>query len=105
MSEHGDAGSELPRELDAAIDLLREQPEVSDIWRHGLLHRVDDIRHARSRRWSLRPWVVIAACITCLILGGAGALLIARSRPAEQAVTTVRFSFAAPAAAKVSVVG
>jgi hypothetical protein len=103
----------LPAELESAVRLLRGDPQVSDLWRQRLLHQIDGSRDARApqRRWSLRPWVAVAACIGCLVVGAAGASLIVRPGAggttglAQPSTTTVRFSFTAPAASQVFVVG
>jgi hypothetical protein len=111
MREPDENGGEdaVPPQLDAAVAVLRDELPVSDLWRRRLLR---EIEHARSphaaRRWSIRPSLAIAACAACLLLGAATSLVMFGHTPTPRvapSLSTVRFSFSAPNAAQVYVVG
>jgi hypothetical protein len=99
----------LTPRLDAAVAVLRDELPVSDLWRRRLLHEIEHAGSPRAiRRWSIRPSVAIAACAACLLVGASTSLMIFGRDPAPAvapSVSTVRFSFAAPNAAQVFVVG
>lgn len=118
---------ELTPALRRAVDLLREEPEPGDLWRHRLLREVEHpsapapvVEPASSeRRWSLRPWTAIAAGLLCMTIGGGAVALwqndradvASVTRPATSfaatsaSPTSVRFTLEAPAAASVALVG
>ena len=115
----------LPEPLERAVSLLRDAPPVRDAWRATLLARVAEPATVRpmSRRWSVSPFVAIAAGIACAIAGAAGTLAVERvhrsppidamTRVARPGVleaslpgtSTVRFALVAPTAVHVSIVG
>jgi hypothetical protein len=121
MIDHGD---ELNESLERAASLLREKPPVSNEWRETLLARVEQPEPApasQERRWSVRPFVAIAAGIACAIVGGGATLAVMHQRgdsarldsslasattPVVNGVSSqVRFALVAPSAGNVSVVG
>ena len=117
-------------ELADAIELLRQKPVVRAEWRDELLRRAQAPESdappasaagapaAHRRRVSLSvPWA-LAAGIACALLGASAAMLVRRPAPAPASVVAeqhvaesaavmlpVRFSLAAPSAARVSIVG
>ena len=112
--DSGNGDGVLSPELRGAISVLREEVGPNDVWRQRLLHRLADERVAREtgRRWSLRPWVAIAAGVACMAVGGAAALLVGSQRSEGEAPRQVaaarpliRFTLDAPAATTVSIVG
>jgi hypothetical protein len=114
MNDHdGDSGDgALSPELRGVVSVLREAVEPNDLWRHRLVHRLAEETIARNteRRWSLRPWVAIAAGVACMAAGGAAALLVGpqRSETPRQVTAArplIRFTLDAPAATTVSIVG
>lgn len=122
-----DRGNALPSAaLARAVQLLRESPEPSDIWRRRLLGVVRDMpqpgrveiapsRGAQPRRFVMHPAAAIAAGLLCAFVGGATVLVIARQgqpiRSSAPAVADaisrprVRFTLDAPNATRVSIVG
>jgi hypothetical protein len=121
MIDHGD---DLSESLAGATALLREAPPVSNEWRDALLARVehiDDLLASRDRRWSVRPYVAIAAGIACAVIGGVATLAVVHSRgqasqqdalvasatpPVANGISSqVRFALVAPRAGSVSIVG
>ena len=105
----------LPVDLGRAARLLRDAPEPSDLWRQKVLDSVRalpmparaDKRRRSSRRWSVRPLTAIAAGLVCALAGGSAVAAVLH-RPAAQSVVSqsrVRFSFDAPHATRVSIVG
>ena len=120
MSDHdrdiagngGDTG--LSPELRVAISMMQEDVEPNDLWRQRLLNRLAEEKLARGtgQRWSLRPWIAIAAGVACMAVGGAATLLVGSRRPEEGAprqvaagTPLIRFTLDAPAATSVSIVG
>ena len=98
---------ELPGSLARSVATLREEVPVRAEWRDRLLARIESDR-AHGRTWRVRPaWAVAAGA--ALLLGGAliGRVSVGRGTAAEERplVSTVRFVFVAPEAARVSVVG
>ena len=116
MNDHDASSGDgaLSAELRGAVSVLREEVEPNDLWRHRLLHRLSGETIARDtgRRWSLRPWVAIAAGVACMAVGGGAVLLVGAQRsegeaPRQVATGTplVRFTLDAPGATSVSIVG
>ena len=111
--DHDGSDGTLSPELREAISVLREEVGPNDVWRQRLLHRLVEqtVAPGTQRRWSLRPWVAIAAGVACMVVGGAATLAVGPGRsdaPQPVAATTrpiVRFTFDAPAATSVSIVG
>lgn len=102
----------LPRDVERAVHLLREEVPPTDIWRQQLLHRVGETRPAANdSTWSVRPWVAIAAGVACMAIGATAATIVAsRAAPraplaAAPSVPRVRFTLDAPTATTVSIVG
>jgi hypothetical protein len=110
----------LPRALRDATRALRDEPEVSDLWRQRLLREIaasgrptpGAVVSATTRRWSMRPSSAIAAGILCACLGAGTTVLTMRalrSPPPAAGVATrqpmIRFTLVAPAASRVSIVG
>ncbi|HTE44466.1 MAG TPA: isoamylase early set domain-containing protein [Gemmatimonadaceae bacterium] len=122
---HDSGQNPLPDPLDRAVSLLRTTPVVRDDWRSTLLDRIAEPTPvtllATPRRWSVRPFVAVAAGVVCMIAGAAGALAVVKANrssslggvgagvPMEQASLTgaskVRFALIAPSAVHVSIVG
>jgi retinol-binding protein 3 len=115
---------DLSPRLRAAIQVLMEPPEPDASWRTSLLERIHDARrakpddviplHARRRavrRWAMRPVTALAAGLACVIVGAATSAAVLRARvqrpdaPVSADALPVRFSFSAPGAAQVSLVG
>jgi transposase InsO family protein len=121
-------GPVSPR-LHAAIEVLRESRAPDAAWRSALLDRIA-AEHDRpgdnslrlvprraSRRWSVRPIVAVAAGVACVAIGAATSALVLRGRiqPPGAAIADVatsdviarpvRFTFVAPSAGQVSLVG
>ena len=116
MNDHdaNSSDSALNTELRDVISVLREEVEPNDLWRHRLVHRLAEETIARNtvRRWSLRPWIAIAAGVACMAVGGAATMLVGPQRsesgaPRQVADGTplIRFTLDAPAATTVSIVG
>jgi hypothetical protein len=102
----------IPAGLQAAVEVLREEVAPNDLWRQRLLHRVAEGEVAREepRRWSVRPWVAIAAGVACMAAGATiASLVVRRASPASVATAPsaprVRFTLSAPSATSVSIVG
>jgi hypothetical protein len=109
----------LPRELEEAVDALRETPSVSQEWIDSIAARAADDRlasiryFAQPRRWSIRPWIALAAGVACIAMGATGMYIALERRspdrngpPAMAARTEpVRFSIVAPGAVTVQLVG
>jgi hypothetical protein len=103
---------ELPDDLIDAVELLRVEEPMRPEWRADVLRRTSG---AARVNLSL-PWA-IAAGILCAVLGGAATILatrpfaapsaqtVAQVAPGRSAALPVRFSVAAPNAARVSIVG
>ena len=104
----------VPPALRDAVELLREEVEPNDLWRRRVLHGVSasgkDREASPGRRWSMRPWVAVAAGVACMVVGGTITGLALR-RPdagvnvASASVPRVRFTLVAPGASTVSIVG
>jgi hypothetical protein len=113
MSDHTRVDEVLPAALEAAVESLRVESAPADLWRQRLLHELSRAQIDRRRaRWSVRPWLAIAACLACVVVGAAAATLVGRlgetsaTQTALHArVSTVRFTLRAPAASRVSLVG
>ena len=101
----------VPPQLLDAVQLLREEVEPNDVWRQRVLHDVNaPRRESAGARWSLRPWVAVAAGLACMAAGATIASVAThRPDPAQPAVSatipTVRFTLVAPSATTVSIVG
>jgi len=111
-----DDDDRLPVPLTDAVSLLRELPPVRAEWRADVLREVTTAGRP-PRRVSLSiPWA-IAAGLVCAMAGGGAAFLATRDRVASPPMASsvdsrasvtmlpVRFSVAAPNAARVSIVG
>ena len=111
----------VPRDLQRAVEALRETPEVRPEWLDSIasLAAADRIAavgtHRSKHRWSFDPLVAIAAGIACLAVG-AGGMYVALDRhgapsvavssvAANVAAAPVRFTLVAPSAVKVQLVG
>jgi len=101
--------------LDRAAHLLRDEPAPSAAWRDAVLRSA---AADGARRWSVRPWVAIAACAACVLAGAALTYGVLRERGGAAAAATtaadgsvrpsplpVRFAVEAPGAVHVSIVG
>lgn len=102
----------LPRDVERAVHLLREEVPPTDIWRRQLLHRVGETTQApQSHRCSVRPWVAIAAGVACMAVGATAAIVVTGGSAAQpdvaatSSVPRVRFTLDAPTATTVSIVG
>jgi hypothetical protein len=102
----------VPMQLRDAVQLLREDVEPNDLWRQRVLRRVSAEQRGvrRERRWSVRPWVAIAAGVACMAAGATIAGLVVRRAEAPvvaaaPGVPGVRFTLVAPGATTVSIVG
>jgi hypothetical protein len=102
----------LPTALRDAVQVLREEVEPSDLWRQRVLHRASAgvSEENVERRWSLRPWVAIAAGVACMAAGATIAAVTMRGSTARTVavapeVPRVRFTLVAPSATAVSIVG
>jgi hypothetical protein len=114
---------QLPRELQRAVEALRETPEVRTEWiasikTHAAAGRVSTQQAPfGARRWSFDPRVAIAAGVACVALG-AGAMYAALGRhdvgmalrgapgiAASADTAPVRFALVAPGAVTVQLVG
>jgi hypothetical protein len=128
-------GVSVTPELEHVVAELRVPVSVRPEWRAGVLRGIasqpapqDGTSSALRavRRWSLRPWMAIAAGVACAMAGAAlTVLLYGRGRPAASGDvlgnltataplpgehptrdrSTVRFVFVAPYATRVSLVG
>lgn len=116
--------NDLHGRLADAVRVLREEPEISDEWSASLHQRLEGAgqppSRVQSRRWQVHPIAAIAACVTCVVLGGAvtyatmrsrqsaaGSIVEIASRDVATAPTNlpVRFSFVAPGANHVTIAG
>jgi hypothetical protein len=103
---------ELSGALARSVDSLREEVAVRPAWRAQLLSRIEGDR-ARSTGLRVRPSLAIAAGIALLVTGAAigwaarpSTIAAVAGIPASApAAANVRFVFASPRAARVSVVG
>jgi len=103
----------LTRSLHVAVVALRAEGEVPELWRARVLHEVRRSAAARRRRRR----VVLAAAAMMAVVGGSLVLRAPdRTRPAVVAASTghvgapleaatVRFTFDAPGAQRVALVG
>ena len=101
----------VPTQLLDAVRVLREDVEPNDLWRRRVLQQVSARgRDTGGRRWSLRPWVAVAAGLACMAAGATIAAVAMRgpnvpATPVVAGVSTVRFTLVAPSATTVSIVG
>ena len=101
----------VPAQLLDAVRVLREEVEPNDLWRQRVLHEVSAPRRdAGGARWSLRPWVALAAAVACMAVGATIGVVATRrpdAAPVAVAATVpnVRFTLVAPSATTVSIVG
>lgn len=100
----------VPAPLLDAVRVLREEVEPNDLWRQRVLRQVSPRKpDAEPRRWSLRPWVAVAAGVACMAAGATitGVMMReSRQSPAAAApAAAVRFTLVAPGATTVSIVG
>src|SRR3954464_15975072 len=95
---------ELSGVLAESVASLREEIEVRPDWLAQLLARVDADR-TRSSGWRMRPSLAVAAGIALLVAGAAIGRLTQTTSSQAAVSGNVRFVFAAPGAARVSVVG
>ncbi|HJQ22181.1 MAG TPA: isoamylase early set domain-containing protein [Gemmatimonadaceae bacterium] len=106
-----DTGRMSP-ELARTVRRLRRAPGVSDDWRRRTLAAIAAAgRPHRGVEWRVRPWMAIAAGLSCVALG-ASLFAVATPRHARvgeavRATTAplVHFTFDAPQARSVSLVG
>jgi hypothetical protein len=110
---------ELPRDLQRAVELLRETPDVRSEWIESVIASAAADRSATtrpalpSRRWSIDPWMAVAAGIACIAIGAAGMYVALERRPIAAPAATVgraptapvQFRLVAPGAASVQLVG
>jgi hypothetical protein len=110
--EHFD--DELPRDLQRAVELLRETPEPSAELHERLVRNAIGAAPARARR--ARMLIPMAAAIAGAVIGGGGVYAWMRNNPvAAPAVATlpptpinevpVKFTYHAPTASTVAIVG
>lgn len=97
-----------------AVRELRADAPPSDIWRQRLLHDVAASPRPAvgGARWSVRPITAIAAALLFVAVGASAAMLVTADEKADvradvtaDATARIRFTFDAPAATTVSLVG
>ena len=114
MSEQRD-DNELTGTLERATRLLQDEPVPRAAWRDAVVRAAEA---GPPRRWTVRPWVAVAACAACMIAGAAiasvslgsradraGDIVAAANGVVRPSTLPVRFSVEAPGAVHVSIVG
>jgi hypothetical protein len=108
-----DSNELSPLLRDAVRQLRDDAAEPTDIWRQRLLRDVAAAPVPAAKepvRWSMRPIVAAAAAVVFMAIGAGAVLLTADSRSADSRTADnhgarIRFTFDAPAATTVSLVG
>lgn len=121
MAERTDASDDtLVPPLRRAVELLREAPEPSATWRAGVVRAAFDaavLPMPRTPRSNTRMWTAIAAAFVGMVIGGSAVYVAMRDRVAPAPIAAapavrepagdarVRFTFLAPSASAVTIVG
>ena len=103
----------VPRDLERAVEVLRELPEARAEWRRELLDAVaggEAPRSGAGRVWRVAPWMAAAAALAFMMIGAAGTYLFMRQAPAPivaqaEGAVAVSFSFVSVGATSVALVG
>ena len=97
-----------------AVRELRDDTPPSDIWRQRLLHDVAVASRPSigAARWSVRPITAVAAAVVFMAIGAVAATIVTAGETADVTADVtadgnarIRFTYDAPAATTVSLVG
>lgn len=113
IERHDFNADELPDELRGAVDVLRESKAPSAEWRDGVLRATASPAKASPVRG--RSWIAVAAAIGGLLVGGTSTYLVMKqdqpavvadaALPASSGDVRVKFTYQAPGASTVTIVG
>jgi hypothetical protein len=115
IDQPGSAGDDLPPELHDAVELLREEREPGAEWRARVLRSVALDSHMPHPVRG-RIWMAAAAGLVGLLIGGSAVYVAMRtgpvavtahapSPPNDEHAVQIRFTYQAPGASTVAIVG